>query len=165
MLRASRIGIFGGAGAFARWRMTASMAKASITSETWRCQPCQERVSLWSRPSSFLAVSKPSSIAQRCPSTLTSVSIPVPAGHQVEKKASSPSAMERRIKQAPRPQAGEAVVVLGGLKVGQLEIGPVVEPRTFGPVTGRETRPRRGGQGLGDLLRRAGHQAACRPRS
>src|SRR5450759_1810091 len=41
------------------------MAKASMTSETWRCQPCQERVSLWSSPSSFLAVSKLSSIAQR----------------------------------------------------------------------------------------------------
>jgi len=66
-LRASRIGIFGGVGALAWWWMTASMAKASITSETWRCQPCQLRVSLWSRPSSFLAVSKPSSIAQRCP--------------------------------------------------------------------------------------------------
>ena len=26
------------------------MAKASMTSETWRCQPCQERVSLWSSP-------------------------------------------------------------------------------------------------------------------
>ncbi|MGA9306496.1 MAG: hypothetical protein WBW31_13920, partial [Candidatus Sulfotelmatobacter sp.] len=24
----------------------ADMAKASMTSETWRCQPCQERVSL-----------------------------------------------------------------------------------------------------------------------
>ena len=45
-LRASRIGIFGGVGAFARHRIAASMAKASITSETWRCQPCQERVSL-----------------------------------------------------------------------------------------------------------------------
>jgi len=83
--RASRIGIFGGVGAFARWRMTASMAKASMTSETCRCQPCQLRVSLWSSPSSFLAVSKPSSIAQRRPSTLTRISIPVPAGHQVVK--------------------------------------------------------------------------------
>src|SRR3954468_9316528 len=27
--------------------------------------------------------------------------------------------------QAPRPQAGEAVAVLGGLEVGQLEVGPV----------------------------------------
>ena len=78
-VRASRIGIFGGVGAFAWWRMTASMAKASMTSETWRCQPCQERVSLWSSPSSFLAASNPSSIAQRRPSTATKVSIVVPA--------------------------------------------------------------------------------------
>jgi hypothetical protein len=45
------------------WRIAASMAKATITSETCRCQPCQERVSLRSRPSSFLAVSNASSIA------------------------------------------------------------------------------------------------------
>src|SRR5919202_1816969 len=83
--------IFGGGASFARRRIAASMAKASITSETWRCQPCQERVSLWSSPSSVLAVSQPSSIAQRRPSTLTSVSAGVPAGHQVVKKASSPS--------------------------------------------------------------------------
>lgn len=51
--------------ALARWRTRATMAKASMTSEIWRCQPCQERVSLWSRPISFLAVSKLSSIAQR----------------------------------------------------------------------------------------------------
>ena len=73
----------------ARWRTTALMAKASITSETCRCQPCQERVSLWVSPSSVLAVSNASSIAQRWPSTATSVSIGVPAGHQVEKNARS----------------------------------------------------------------------------
>src|ERR687886_874048 len=89
--------LFGGAGVFALRRIAASIAKASMTSETCRCQPCQERVSLWSRPNSFLAVSKPSSIAQRRPSTATRVSIPVPAGHQVVKKAKSPSAMLRRI--------------------------------------------------------------------
>jgi hypothetical protein len=43
--------------------MVASMAKASMTSETWRCQPCQLLVSLWSRPSSFFAVSNASSMA------------------------------------------------------------------------------------------------------
>src|SRR5689334_21015056 len=90
--------LFGGAGVLAFWRIAASIAKASMTSETCRCQPCQERVSLWSRPNSFLAVSKPSSIAQRRPSTATRVSIAVPAGHQVVKKASSPSAMLRRIR-------------------------------------------------------------------
>src|SRR5215213_9182590 len=81
-LRIIRRLLFGGVGVLAWRRMAAIMAKASMTSETWRCQPCQERVSLWSRPSSFLAVSNASSIAQRCPSTLTSVAIPVPAGQQ-----------------------------------------------------------------------------------
>src|SRR3974377_1529251 len=33
----------------ARWRIAAIMAKASMTSETWRCHPCQERVSVWAR--------------------------------------------------------------------------------------------------------------------
>src|SRR3954465_11850300 len=65
--------------------------------------------------------------------------------------------------QAPRPQAGEAVAVLGGLEVGQLEIGPVVEPRPFGPVAGREPRPRRRGQRPGDLLRRVGHRRLAAP--
>src|SRR5215211_8902349 len=64
----------------ARSRTTAIMAKASITNETCRCQPCHERVSLCVRPNSVLAVSKASSMAQRWPSTRTSVSIGVPAG-------------------------------------------------------------------------------------
>ena len=46
--------LFGGADVLALRRMAASIAKASMTSETCRCQPCQERVSLWSRPNSFL---------------------------------------------------------------------------------------------------------------
>src|ERR671917_308453 len=90
--------LFGGVGVLVWRRIAVSIAKASMTSETCRCQPCQERVSLWSRPSSFLAVSKLSSMAQRCPSTLTSTAIGVPAGHQVAKKASSPSAILRRIR-------------------------------------------------------------------
>src|SRR4051794_9742058 len=98
LLRIIRRLLFGGAGVLAWRRMAAIMAKASMTSETCRCQPYQERVSLWSRPNSFLAVSKPSSMAQRRPSTATRVSIPVPAGHQVAKKASSPSVMLRRIR-------------------------------------------------------------------
>src|SRR3712207_3330330 len=81
----------------ARWRTTAVMAKASITRDTCRCQPCHERVSLWVSPNSVLAVSNASSMAQRCPSTCTSVLIGVPAGHQVEKNARSPSERLRRI--------------------------------------------------------------------
>src|SRR3569833_2824047 len=55
----------------ARSRTTAIMANASITSDTCRCQPCHERVSLWVSPSSVFAVSNASSIAQRWPSTRT----------------------------------------------------------------------------------------------
>jgi hypothetical protein len=54
-------------------------------------------------PNSFLAVSKLSSIAKRWPSTLTSVLIDVPAGHQVVKLARSPLAILRRISR-PRVQ-------------------------------------------------------------
>ena len=165
--RASRIGIFGGVSAFARHRIAASMAKASITSATWRCQPCQERVSLWSRPSSFLAVSKPSSIAQRCPSTATRHGDPGPGrapGREEGKLAVGDGAADQ---EASRPQAGAAVVVLRGLEVGQLEIGPVVEPRTFGPLAGRKPRPGRCRQCLRDLFRRAGDRrlvvSASRP--
>src|SRR3982751_6344588 len=99
--RRALVFVFGGGSWFAWWRTAAIMANASITSETCRCHPCQDRVSLWASPSSVLAVSNASSIAQRRPSTLTSVSIGVPAGHQVEKNASWPSAMLRRIR-SPR---------------------------------------------------------------
>src|SRR5919107_206967 len=64
LLRIIRRLLFGGAGVLAWRRMAASMAKASMTSETCRCQPCQERVSLWSRPSSFWAFPNRPSIAQ-----------------------------------------------------------------------------------------------------
>src|SRR5947208_1737470 len=40
-VRARPIKVFGGAATFARWRTAASMAEAGMTSETWRCQPCQ----------------------------------------------------------------------------------------------------------------------------
>ena len=46
LLRIIRRLLFGGAGVLAWRRMAAIMAKASMTSETCRCQPCQERVSL-----------------------------------------------------------------------------------------------------------------------
>ena len=39
-------GVFLNGAALAWWRMAVIMAKASITSETCLCQPCQERVSL-----------------------------------------------------------------------------------------------------------------------
>ncbi len=70
---------------------TAIMAKAGVTRETWRCQPClPARLVL-------IAVSKLSSIAHRWSSIRARVSMGVPCGPPVEKKARSPSAMPRRI--------------------------------------------------------------------
>src|SRR5215212_9422636 len=40
--RRALVRVFGGGMVFARWRTAAIIAKASITSETCRCQPCQE---------------------------------------------------------------------------------------------------------------------------
>src|SRR3954453_7085000 len=132
--------LFGGAEVLALWRMAASIAKASMTSETCRCQPCRERVSLWSRPNSFLAVSKPSSMAQRRPSTATRVSIPVPAGHQVAKKASSPLARLRRIRKPLVPGATHEKPKRLLLDSGVMAAGHMTKAATRAP---RRALPRR----------------------
>ena len=75
-VRGRRGSVFCGAGWFAWWRTWAMAANASMTKDTCRCQPCQDRTSLWWRPSSVLAHSKLSSMAQRCPSTATRVLMP-----------------------------------------------------------------------------------------
>ena len=79
------------------WRRRASPWKRGDASHA------EDLLSLWSSPNSFLAVWEGSSIAHRWPSTSTSVSIDVAAGHQVVKKARSPSAIRRRISR-PRVQ-------------------------------------------------------------
>src|ERR1700748_3051872 len=63
---------------------------------------------------------------------------------------------------APRPFPGKVVVVFTGVEIGQLEIGPVVPARTFGPFAGRQAVPglpgkalRDRGGGAGDRLRLA----------
>jgi len=72
-------------------------------------------------------------IAQRWPSTATSVSMVVPAGHQVVKKARSPSAMRTTDQQTACPQTVICVVELAGIEIGQFEIAPIMQPRSFGP--------------------------------
>ncbi len=123
------------AGSQPSWRRPASRARRGDASQ------CQERGSLWSSPSSFFAVSKLSSIAQRCPSTLTRVRVPVPAGHQVEKKARSSSAMVRRIR-SPRVQRPlRSSSYSAASRVGQFAIGPIEQPRAFRAVPGRQAFP------------------------
>src|SRR5829696_7197274 len=130
--------LFGGAGVLALRRMAASIAKASMTSETCRCQPCQERVSLWSRPSSFLAVSKLSSMAQRCPSSYSDQHLDWGAGGapggEKGQLAIGDSAADQK---ASGPQTGQALVVFGGVKIGQFQVGPVEQPLALGSGPGR----------------------------
>ena len=59
----------------------------------------------------------------------------------------------------PRPFPGEVIIVFTDLEIGQLEIGPVVPARTFGPFAGRQAAPgllrkalRDRGGGAGDRL-------------
>ncbi len=110
----------------ALWRTTASRAKASITNETCRCQPCQLRLSLWSSPNSLLAVSNASSMAHRLPSTATRVSIPVPLGHQVVKSVQSASRMFRRTSSPRVHKPRPAGAPTSSVKIRQLQIGPVI---------------------------------------
>lgn len=79
---------------------------------------CRERVSLWSRPSSFLAVSKLSSMARRCPSSPTRVSMVVPAGHQVVKKAQVITGDVAADQQASGPYLDCAIDIFVGFQVG-----------------------------------------------
>ena len=76
------------------------------------------------------------------PLDLTKVPMQVPAGHQVEKKASSPSVMLRRIR-SPRVHSPDAVVVLGCVEIGEFAIGPVVEPAPLVPRPPRAAAKRR----------------------
>ena len=143
---------FLGARILAWWRIVASMAKANMTSETWRCQPCQERLSLWSRPSSFLAVSKPSSIVQRCPSTATRVSMSGPGrapGGEVGALAVGRAAPDQ---QATGPQAGARRPGTRPRQGRPIQIGPIVEPRTLGALARRQALPGGGLETLRDRL-------------
>ena len=56
----------------------------------------------------------------------------------------------------PRPFPGKVVIVFAGVEIGQLEIGPVVPARPFGPFAGRQASP----SGLGKALRNRGGGAA-----
>src|ERR1700757_2589554 len=123
--------------------MVAIMANASMTSETWRCHPGHERVSLWSSPNSFFVVSKLSSIPSgRIPPAsrwnlddlrptmpldfdqrLDAGSGRAPGGEESQVSISDVAADQ----QAARPQAGACVVVFGSIQIGQFAINPIVQ--------------------------------------
>src|ERR1700692_3010106 len=164
--------VFGGVVVFARCRIAAIMAKASMTSETWRCHPCQERVSLWSSPNSFFALSKLSSIPSgRIPPdsrwNLDDLRPAMPLDldqHLDARSGRAPGGEEGHIpvgdvaadQQAARPPAGACVIVFGSIEIGQFAIDPIVQPRALRAVTRRQALPSRRIERAGDLLGRPG---------
>jgi len=64
----------------------------------------------------------------------------VPARTPGGEERHMPSAMLRRIQQTPRPWTGSLVVIFGSVEIGQLAIGPVVEPCAFGSFASRQGR-------------------------
>ena len=49
--------------------------------------------------------------------------------------------MLRRIRRPSRPLPGEGAVVFAGIEIGQFEIGPVMQARTFGSFARRQAPP------------------------
>ena len=75
-----------------------------------------------------------SSIARRRPSIFASLSMVVPSDAQVVKKASSPSAMLRRMS-SQRSRRHERGVVVARIEIGEFEISPVVQPLAHPPIS------------------------------
>src|SRR4029077_8127183 len=135
--------VFWGVAVFARCRIAAIMAKASITSETWRCHPCHERVSLWSSPNSFFALSKLSSIpsGRIPPASRWNLDDLRPAmAFDLDQRLDrgcgrAPSGEVGQIaigdvapdQHAAGPKAAVVLVEFLGLEVGELEVAPVMQ--------------------------------------
>src|SRR5215207_2536182 len=65
--------------------------------------------------------------------------------------------------QTTRPRARACVVVLRRVEIGQLAIRPVVEPRSLGAISGRETLPCRSVETLRNRLGGAGDRRSTVP--
>ncbi len=66
--------------------------------------------------------------------------------------------------QAAGPQPGSAVVIVGGVEIGQFEIRPVMQAGTFGAVARRQAGPIGGGQTLRDRPGGSGNRPRLSPR-
>lgn len=148
------VGLFGGVASLARYRITAIMAKASMTSDTCLCQPCHDRVSLWSRPSSFLVVSKLSSIAQRWPSTATSAWMPCAGRAPCREEGEVAVADIAADQQAACPEPRFRLIIFVGFEISEFAVSPVMEPGAFGALASRQALPRPWFEVSCDLLSR-----------
>ena len=65
--------------------------------------------------------------------------------------------------ETPRPLSGEGAVVFAGIEIGQFEIGPVVQARTFGSFARRQAPPCAFGKSLRDLRGGAANKLLLAP--
>src|SRR6516165_4073196 len=65
--------------------------------------------------------------------------------------------------QAPRPLSAEGAIILAELKIGEFEIGPVMQAWSLGSCARRQAPPGRLGKGLRDLGGGAVHQRLLAP--
>jgi hypothetical protein len=86
--------------------MTVRSACANRASVVCRYPPVQRRTSSWSKPTSPLAVSTLSSIAQRVPATRTISATQVSTGPQTTESANSVGGLRLRRTRSQRPQPG-----------------------------------------------------------
>ena len=65
--------------------------------------------------------------------------------------------------ETPRPLSSEGAVVFAGLEIGQFEVGPVVQARTFGSFARRQAPPSALGKALRDLRGTAANELLFAP--
>src|ERR1700732_4541511 len=109
--------VFFGGGGLARWRITAIMAKASITRETWRCHPCHGLKTVLDRPP--MAFDR----HQR----FDGCSRWTPGGEEGEIAIGDMTTDQ----QTARPQSLICAVEFFALEIGQFEITPIMQPRSL----------------------------------
>src|SRR5467141_3480287 len=131
---------FGGDG-LARWRITAIMAKASITSETWRCHPCQ---------GSALVVIEPELVFRGLKTVLDCPPMAFDRHQRFDGCCRwTPGGEEGEIaigdmttdQQTACPKTLICAVKFFDIEIGQFEIAPIMQPRSFGPVPCRQAFP------------------------
>ncbi|MGZ2488141.1 hypothetical protein ACVITL_006726 [Rhizobium pisi] len=136
-------GLFWGVASLARYRITAIMAKASMTRETWRCQPCRPAMAFNGNERLDVRPGR------------------APCGEECEITVADIAPDQ----EATGPKPRFLFVVFVGMEIGEFAVGPVMKPRAFGALTGGKTLPCTWIEITGDLLRYAGDLRLSRPRA
>src|SRR5580704_19173589 len=124
--------VFFGGGGLARWRIAAIMAKASITRETWRCPPM---------PGSALVVIESELVFRGLETVLNRPSMAFDCHQRFDGCCGwTPGGEEGEVtigdmtsdQQAAGPKTLICAAKFFVLEIGQFEIAPIMQPRSFG---------------------------------